>query len=123
MKAAWLVAACLATVASPALAEWIEVGINKEGDTFYMDPSTLKKKANHRSVWAMADYKDGTSAKTHWKGDCMDDMMQMTYGARYDGRMGKGTLVDSWKTNAEPSPVIPGSLSAALLKLMCGAKP
>ena len=42
---------------SPAWAEWVKVYETSNGDTFYIEPATIRKDGNLRKVWVLISLK------------------------------------------------------------------
>lgn len=52
-----LLAMFIMFAATPAWAEWLEVG-QSMSLTLYMDPATLSKDGNHRKAWVLYDFRN-----------------------------------------------------------------
>ena len=56
------------TLSSPSYAEWIEVGKNKSGDTFYVDFDRIRKHGEYVYVWVLGDnLKPSKHGDLSWK--------------------------------------------------------
>jgi len=96
-----LLALGLLLLSAPSFAEWESVGADENGDTIYIDPSTIKKLSDDKvKVWVMIDYAKAPdlsddeqylSVKGIEYFDCDNEMSAVIFAAGYSGKMGSGS--------------------------------
>lgn len=87
----------LALLAVPASAEWVKYG-ETDFATFYLDPDTVRKEDNIRSVWEFQDLKnrDNSGALSHrflWDIECKENMYRERARSAHSERQLEGTLL------------------------------
>lgn len=117
----------LALIAAPVLAEWLRVG-ETDNATHYLDPVTIRKDGNLRSVWEVQDLKQRDkqgvmSRRALFDYDCKKERFRLLSFADHSEPMAKGKVLfsddepDIWR-NSEPE-----TATAAILKFLCTAAP
>lgn len=114
----------------PAYAEWVRVG---ETDTYtgYIDPKTIRLKADFAKVWGLYDNKTAQSSsevesylsiKTLDEYDCLEKQTRNLRLDLYSEQMGKGKMLSSYTNPDKWKPVMPGSVGEVAWKFACGKK-
>ena len=116
----------LALTTAPASAEWAWVAKDVEGNVFYMDWATLKPTALGGRIWGLVDLKkpkaDGArSYKGLTEYDCQEERVRILQSCVYPKPMGSGTSLRCANYPDPWSYVIPESVAASNLKLICSA--
>ena len=74
--------------------EWIKVGTNNEGRTYYVDNDTIKEHGGHVYFWMLTDYlkpwKGYMSDQTYLQVNCKILRYKPLTATIYKGQMGKG---------------------------------
>ena len=116
---------CLTAVSLPTLADgWQPVGDTEEGNSFYVELSSLKKTAKGGRIWtltSLAAPKDGySSMRTLFEFDCKSHKHHIIDMAFYSETMGNGNQVKNilipktvWVTTD------PNSTEGAYLEVAC----
>lgn len=125
----------LTITCSVSWAEWrmIGTGVDKETEiTFYYDTSTIVKNGSIAKIWVLQNYsstqmnahdKSFNSTKTQRKFECNEETNSISMIVFYENLFGKGEIVHtSTYSNKEFTPVIPGSIGYAMMKIACGQK-
>ena len=120
----------LIVVSSSAMAEWVEIGEDKEETyTVYADPDTILKTGNIVKMWSLLDYrmdKDNGVTSVRGKGehDCKEKKSRIPFVVSYSEHMGGGETVE---THIEPEPSWQqppaGSVAEAVLEFACAFHP
>ena len=117
--------ACLAALSLPALADgWQLVGDTEDGNSFYVEMSSLKKTSKGGRLWtltSLAAPKDGySSMRTLFEFDCKSHKHHIIDMAFYSETMGNGTQIKNivipktvWVTTD------PNSTEGAYLEVAC----
>ena len=106
-------------ITGSAWAEWVET-VKTEKETFYMDPSTIRKDGDSRKVWEIVDYqqrnKDGSmSARLRMEYDCKGERHRFLSFSTHPEPMGGGDALlrnsfdatpDVWKDIPPSTPVV-----------------
>ena len=116
----------LALTTAPASAEWTRVTANVEGDVYYMDWATLKPTALGGRIWGLVDLKkpkaDGArSYKGLTEYDCQEERVRSLQYCGYPKSMGDGTPLRCDNSPGAWVYVIPDTIGASNLKLVCSA--
>jgi hypothetical protein len=112
----------LSAVATPASAEWTEIGKNQAGTQYFIDLTTLKKSARPRA-WVMASFSKRSelgifSAKTLDEIDCSEGKIRALARRYYTEPMGGGT-VESDDRLGEWRYVTPNSAEEHIASILC----
>jgi len=114
---------------SKSVADWTKVG-ETDGYVYYADHASIKKADETVTMSDLFDYK---TARTEGSGapalskkidrgyDCQNQKSQALKTTWYSGQMGTGSVVRSNSDSDQLTPVMPGSATAALLKIACGS--
>lgn len=115
----------------PAYAEWVLVGRDDTtGMTLYIDPDTIRRRADLVEMWALYDYKTAQSAgrdsylskKVQSEYICTEEVRRMLRVTEFSGNMGSGKVVHmkSYLFSTEPrwTPIRPG-VGQTLWKVAC----
>ena len=83
------------SVHTAAWAEWIKLAEHKRGNTFYVDPSTLRVEGGHRIVAELIDYKrpdvsGDRSVRVQREYDCDGVRYQVQSASYYKASMASG---------------------------------
>ena len=117
-------------VSQPVWAEWVELGRVEAGAgsfTTHLDPTTVRKTAEGRRVWAMDNHDQSQtesfgsfqSTKDLLEIDCAGERMKALQGMYYSGPKGSGKVVSQYDNPGKWQVVSPGSLGEARLKAVC----
>ena len=112
----------LALVASPAWAAWVPVTESESGDSYYIDPATIRVNGNLRRIWILINQKvphpDGElSARTLQEFDCKEDRLRILAGFSHSGPMATGkVLLTVDKPPLDWHHVPPSAVFATILK-------
>ena len=109
-------------------ADWSKVG-ETDGYVYYADRGSIKRADETVTMAELFDYKTarteggGTtlSKKTDRTYDCQNQKSQAIKTTWYAGRMGGGGVVRSNTTPDQLTAITPGSATATLVKIACGA--
>jgi len=113
--------------AKPA-ADWAKVG-ETDGYVYFADRAGIKKADETVTMSDLFDYKaarsegggaPSLSKKTDRGYDCQNQKSQALKTTWYSGQMGAGTVVRSNGNPEQLTAVMPGSATAALIKIACG---
>lgn len=114
--------------ASKAAADWAKAG-ETDGYVYYADHASIKKADEIVTMSDLFDYKTARtegggapalSKKTERGYDCQNQKSQAIKTTWYSGQMGNGSVVRSNGDSDQLTAVIPGSATAALIKIACG---
>jgi hypothetical protein len=117
----------------PAYAGWVSLGgDDKVGMTIYIDPSTITRNGEQRTVWVLYDFKTTQSkeggvsflsAKLQREYDCEKARTRLVTVLHYDGAMESGKMVlESRPPDQEWAPVgqlESGTIAKDLWTLAC----
>ena len=110
--------------ASPAYADWVKVGENVKGNTFYVDFDRIRKNGGYVYYWDLADYLEPLesgmlSTKGYYKGDC--EMFRYKYlsFSYYKQPMGEGSGDTDSTPDTEWRYPSPNSIREYILKGVC----
>ena len=112
--------------------DWVKTGGTDDFDK-YLNPQSIRRDGNKVKVWTLKDYKSGQvlgdnktrffSDVLRYEYDCFEDTNRLIDLYSYSGKMGQGDIVLSIPNVTIPAgSVIPGSIGAATLKLVCATK-
>ena len=109
--------------ASPAYADWEEVGDNVDGDTFYVDFDRIRTNGGYVYFWELQDYLEPIeygmlSYKVYRQGDCEMFRYKILSYIYYEQPMGEGGG-ESSPPETEWRYPIPNSMGEDTLKLVC----
>lgn len=113
---------------SKSPADWAKAG-ETDGYVYYADHASIKKADEIVTMADLFDYKTARtegggapalSKKTERGYDCQNQKSQTIKTTWYSGKMGTGSVVRSSSDSDQLTQVIPGSATAALIKLACG---
>ena len=112
-------------IASPAYADWEEMGENENGTTFYVDFDRMRTNGSYVYYWQLSDFLEPInygvlSDKTYKQGDCeMFRYKNLSYSF-YKTPMGEGVIFLS-DSNPNPEWVYPplNSVYEYILKKVC----
>lgn len=103
----------LTVVSTSAMAEWIDVGSNKN-TTIYVDPTSVQRTGNMATMWHLTDFKTDQqdmgekylSTKDQNEYDCKEMKARRRASSQHSKNMGEGKVVysDSYKTRWKPVP-------------------
>lgn len=107
----------------PAWAEWAKIGETGDG-TFYLDPATIRKDGDLRSVSAGQDMKqrdaDGTmSVRGSYVFDCKEARFRVLSASGHSGPMGGGEILSSESAPSDWNPIAPGTANKAMFNFVC----
>jgi hypothetical protein len=109
-------------------ADWAKAG-ETDGYVYYADHASIKKADEIVTMSDLFDYKTARaegggapalSKKTERGYDCQNQKSQAIKTTWYSGQMGNGSVVRSNSDSDQLTAVIPGSATAALIKIACG---
>jgi Surface-adhesin protein E len=116
-----------------AYAEWVEVDRDdRTGMTLYVDPDTIRRRADLVAMWALYDYKAAQhsagdsylSRKVQSEYNCTEEVRRMLEVTQFSGNMGSGKIVHMksylFSTEARWAPARSGG--ETLLKVACGKR-
>ncbi len=110
---------------TPSLAEWKKVGENVNGNNYYINFETIKKKNGYVYYWVMSDYlkpdkwKD-MSSKTLYEADCKTPKRERKIYATYHAQpMGKGEPSTVSPETRDWNYAPPDSVSELMLEIVC----
>ena len=121
MKKLFLV--CLMMLAGSAWAEWV-IYETTDTNTFYYDPTTIRKDGNMRRVWVLYDlrerYKEAEmSYRTQYEFDCKQERVRFLAASAHSEPMAGGkTLYSSGEENNWRA-IAPGTIAETILKIVC----
>ena len=109
--------------AGPAYAGWEKVGESDE-IVFYIDPQTIRKDGNYRRVWGIQELKsrgeDGEfSRRSQMEFDCKNETQRLLDISTYSEKMISGKAIFSSAVDRKPLPVLPGTASESMMKIVC----
>ena len=99
-----------------------------ESIVFYYDPSTLQRERDIASIWELADYPSGHTAKSgvsfrskkeQTRYDCKAAAFSLGTAVYFDGNMGSGNVISSDTTSTEWIPAPPDSVWAGKMEIAC----
>lgn len=111
---------------SSAWAEWVKIGSSSSGKiTYYIDPATIRKNGNLRTVWAIQNLfspdKDGiASQRVKQEYDCELERVRWLSSSFHSKSMADGKVlfgndaISNWKA------VPPQTAISDILKIVCG---
>jgi len=113
----------LLVAAAPARAEWVKVSHTARED-FYIDPATIRRNGNLRSVAVMQDLQqqgpDGAlSRQAMDEYDCANKTRRLLSIQQYSGRMTGGQLIGSENTPSEWNPIPASTHALTVLRIVC----
>lgn len=109
-------------------ADWAKTG-ETDGYVYYADHASIKKADEIVTMSDLFDYKTARtegggapalSKKTERGYDCQNQKSQAIKTTWYSGKMGTGSVVRSSGDSDQLTQVMPGSATAALIKIACG---
>ena len=109
-------------------ADWAKAG-ETDGYAYYADHASIKKADEIVTMTDLFDYKTARtegggapalSKKTERGYDCQNQKSQAIKTTWYSGQMGNGSVVRLNSDSDQLTAVMPGSASAALIKIACG---
>ena len=80
--------------------EWTKVTIDTDGDTFYIETSTIKERNGYVYYWVLSDYvtpitkMNFKSSKIYFKGECGINRFKVLSMLGYEQSMGSGDMTD-----------------------------
>ena len=107
-----------------AWAEWIRVS-QTNTETFYIDPATIRKEGNLRTVWSISDLKqrkpDGSmSSRTRMKFDCKNERVSLMSLSKHSEAMAAGNVLIRHQYDSDDwSDVPPEAAADDILKIVC----
>lgn len=109
-----------------AAAEWTSFVETENGHVYFVDFSTYKKTSTPRA-WFLVNYASrdkfgDMSAIILKEADCREDKWRGISWRYYKGQMGEGGLSTSQDNTGEWVYAHPGSVSAGIIKILCGRK-
>ena len=127
MKIKFLIFICLALQIIPSMsfADWKFVDTNIDGDTYYIDPITIKKKDNYRYYMQLDNYKAPgqygvMSVVSYRQSDCNTLQFKYLSDGYYDEPMAKGKLLHQNNIADDDWTVVPqNSVFATIIKYAC----
>lgn len=119
----YLLAVCLLSFSSIAMADWIEYSTKSNGDVFYFDDARVEKNGNEISVWTRVRFNQSVMAassfQSHLKLDCAQKseiVLQSTFFTDNDWT----EPAMATNTNAKPKTSIKdNSPSGQLISILC----
>lgn len=117
----------LAGLSGNAMAEWYRVS-EQPTQFVYIDMTTARRSVDKIKVWQLGDLKtphvlnDGSklsSLKLQMEYDCENETVRTIYSVSYSKGMGEGNILSTENEPEKPTPVVPGSISDVLLKVLC----
>lgn len=108
--------------------DWAKVG-ETDGYGYYADHASIRKADETVTMSDLFDYKTARtegggapalSKKTERGYDCQNQKSQAIKVTWFTGQMGSGAVVRSNKDPDQLTQVMPGSATAALIKIACG---
>jgi hypothetical protein len=113
----------LLVAAAPARAEWVKVSQTTR-ETFYIDPATIRRDGNLRSVVVMQDLDqrgpDGAMSRQAMdEYDCTSRTRRLLAIHQYSGRMAGGQIIGSESTPTAWNPIPAGTHALTVLRIVC----
>ena len=110
--------------ASPAYADWEEIGENVEGNTFYVDFDRVRKNGSNVYYGELVDYlepkrDDAASSKVYKQADCEMFRLKVLSFVAYNEPMGNGSGSAPYVPEPEWYYPSPNSSGEILLKRVC----
>ena len=111
--------------ASPAYADWEEIGENVEGNTFYVDFDRVRKNGSNVYYWELVDYlepkrDDAASSKVYKQADCEMFRLKALSVISYKQPMGEGSIGETnSKSEKDWSYPPPNTIAEIILKQVC----
>ena len=108
-----------------AFAEWQLVDIGPQGDMFYIDPATIRKDGNMRTVWRKKEVKtrekDGvSSSRAKLEIDCKKELIRVVSFASFADPNLRGELLARGDyPNDAFSAIAPYTLNSAYMEMVC----
>ena len=117
----------LALVAAPACAGWLRVG-ETDNATYYLDPVTIRKDGNLRSVREVQDLKQRDkqgvmSRRSLFEYDCKKERSRLLSLSGHSEPMATGRVLFSDDEPEKWSNSEPGTVTATILKFLCTDAP
>ena len=118
----------LAVSSSNAVAEWVEVGGNKD-TTAYADLATIHKAGDRVKMWELFDFKTARklsngelvmSMRGQVEYDCKEEQSRKLLVSYHSGNMGRGETVRAESDTRKWMPVPPETLVKTMWKTACG---
>ena len=111
-------------ISAPAMAEWVKYWEGDNGDSYYYDPSTIKRNGNLVRVWEISDLKERSksgvlSARMLPEHDCKEDRRRQLYFSTHSGPMSQGETLYSDTTTGPWRYIPPDTVAEDLLKILC----
>jgi hypothetical protein len=117
---------CLMFVTCSAWAGWEFVSTDAVGDSYYIDPTTIRKNVNMRLVWGIKNLavrdKDGElSVRSRYEYDCTKERWRTIAISTHSGPDASGVvLVNSSSNDTFPwRDIPPGTVVSIMLKYVC----
>jgi hypothetical protein len=126
-----LIGLALSVIATASHAEWIEIAQSVNGDTYYVDPATKRRKGNIVRMWSFVafavpslswDNKPYRSEKMHLAFNCDDDTHQIIYIAGFTDSRGLSPILFTMDTPDPPGKwraIVPDSTLATRHRFAC----
>ena len=121
----------LAIVSSSAMADWVAVGSDEIGVTYYANPASIHKEGNKVKMWNVVDYttarvsSDGKpymSMKARVQYDCKEERLRTMHYSGHSEHMGRGKSVYSDDDPTKWSPVPRATVQEDLWEIACGKR-
>lgn len=119
----------LLLLSASAFAEWESVGTDENGNTLYIDTSTIKKLSDDKvKVWVMIDYAKPPdlsdeelylSVKGIEYFDCVNEMSTVVFAAAYSGQMGNGNRRFRNELPEDYKHIVLGTIGDKKLQIVC----
>ena len=121
-----LLLSALLLVTSSAWAEWLKVGSDTNGYTYYIDPTTIRKDGNVHKVWELHEREqpkqDGEMSRlVKFEYDCKTERRSILFASTHSEPMGKGKTI--WSTSSAIAidwrEIPPGTVGWAVMNRVC----
>ncbi|MBL0121718.1 MAG: hypothetical protein IPP88_02975 [Betaproteobacteria bacterium] len=114
-------------VSSIAHATWEKFEMDGNGDTSYLDKSSIRRYGDKVKVYVLVDARQietvgndkYRSIKSELELDCTRSLVRVAYLSMYTDKMASGIIIKFGALDRELEPIEEGSPSATLLSLVC----
>ena len=118
-----LIFTCLLAISTGLSAEWALFATNVDGNKYWIDRESLRKKENNVWVWARERYAKqlggvAGSCLTHYKIDCKNFSIQILESTFYSDKNWK-KILQSEKSQHQSSHIPPNSAWETLANIVC----
>jgi hypothetical protein len=113
----------LVMLAGSAWAEWVKYA-EKDENTFYFDPATVRKDGNMRRVWELTNYKQrdkygSISSRLRGEYDCKQERYRVLTISEHSEPMAGGSVTRQQYDGGPWADIPPGTISEVIFKVVC----